>query len=107
MKITNAETRENLDFGISVEMGDLGETIPSELDNVYSDNSFSEKPQVVYRTFRSDDLSEPLLEVDLEIKSISFNKTGCKFEAKAPALNVSSTGELYKLSRFPMLRGFL
>jgi len=108
LKITAVGTRENLDFGVRVDLGDLGEVLPVELDNVATAAGYGTKPVVKYRTYRSDDLTAPLYSpVTLEIENFSFTRNGCSFEAKAPSLNISSTGETYSLDRFPMLRGFL
>lgn len=108
LQIENAGVRDDLDQAIKINLGDLGEVLPKELDEVSSNNGFGTKPTVVYRTYRSDDLSRPLFgPVTLEVSSFAFNREGSTFEAKAPSLNVNKTGEVYKLDRFPMLRGFL
>ena len=108
LKITGNEVRENMDFGITVELGDLGEIIPKELDAVAQADAFQTKPSVIYRTYRSDDRSAPIYgPINLEITSFAFKGEGCIFEAKAPALNVNGTGETYKFGQFPMLRGFV
>ena len=52
LKITGNEVRENMDFGITVELGDLGEIIPKELDAVAQADAFQTKPSVIYRTYR-------------------------------------------------------
>ena len=108
LSIENAGVRDDLDQALTINLGDLGEVLPKELDEVSSNDGFGTKPTVVYRTYRSDDLSRPLFgPVALEVTSFAFNREGSTFEAKAPLLNVNKTGELYKLDRFPMLRGFL
>lgn len=108
LTIENAGARDDLDQSITINLGDLGEVLPLELDEVSSNNGFGTKPSVVYRTYRSDDLTQPLFgPVYLEVESFAFNREGSTFQAKAPSLNVNKTGELYKLDRFPMLRGFL
>lgn len=108
LKITPNETRDNLDCAFNIEVGDLGEVLPIELDAVSAADTFETKPTVIYRTYRSDDLTKPLFgPLILEIGEINFNDTGAVFEAKAPSLNVSQTGEIYSVSRFPMLRGFM
>lgn len=108
LKITSIGSRGDLDQGFKITMGDLGELIPSEIDRVISANTFGLKPSVKYRTFRSDDLNTvmfgPLI---LEIKTFTFTKEGAMFEAKAPTLNNNGTGELYRIDRFPGLRGFV
>jgi hypothetical protein len=108
LKIDGNSPRGDLDFTINVSFGDLGEVLPPEIDAVTAANGFGVKPVVKYRTYSSTDLTTPLFgPVVLEIESFSFNREGASFSAKAPSLNNTSTGELYKIDRFPMLRGFL
>lgn len=108
LSVHGTADREDLDFGIEVTLGDLGEVIPNEIDAITSANGFTEKPVVRYRTYRSDLLTEPLYgPVKLEIKEFAFNREGSKFAAKAPSLNINQTGETYTINRFPMLRGML
>lgn len=108
LRIENNGTRDDLDQSFTFTLGDLGEVLPKELDAVASGSGFGEKPKVVYRTYRSDDLTVPLFgPVLLEVESFAFNREGSSFTAKAPSLNINKTGELYTLERFPMLRGFL
>jgi len=108
LKITNVGNREDLDFGLRIDLGDLGEVLPVEIDAISSASGFETKPTIKYRTYRSDDLTAPLLgPYTLEVDAFSFNREGSSFEARAPSLNINRTGELYKIDRFPMLRGFL
>jgi hypothetical protein len=44
---------------------------------------------------------------EMEINSISFNKTGAVFTARPTTLNRTRVGEVYDPGRFPMLKGFL
>lgn len=108
LKITPSGSSLDLDFGFKIEFGDLGEALPQELDLVAANNGFSIRPEIIFRTYRSDDL-ESILQgpLYLECSEFTFTKTGAAFEAKAPSLNVSRTGEIYTFQRFPMLRGFL
>lgn len=108
MKITQLAVRDDLDTGISVQFGDLGEVLPNELDAIHVDDSYDIPPTVKYRTYRSDDLSAPLYgPLTLQIRNVSANKDGASFDAKAPRLNYGKTGEIYSMRRFPMLRGFI
>lgn len=108
MRIENNGSRDDLDQSFTITLGDLGEVLPKELDSVASAQGYGVNPVVTYRTYRSDDLTRPLFgPVLLEVESFAFNREGSTFTAKAPSLNVNKTGELYKLERFPMLRGFL
>jgi hypothetical protein len=108
LQIESVGLREDLDYGLSINLGDLGEVLPTELDRVSSDDAFDVKPSVIYRTFRSDDLSSPLFgPLTLEVTAFSFNREGSTFEAMAPSLNINGTGEVYSIDRFPMLRSFV
>jgi len=108
MQITQSDSRDDLDTGINVQFGDLGETLPKELDAVFAVNSYDTPPTVKYRVYRSDDLTQPLYgPLVLQIRSISQDENGAAFEAKAPRLNFNRTGRLYTVTDFPMLRGFL
>lgn len=100
--------KNDLDYSLQIIIGDLGEVLPTELDAVAAAEGYQINPMVIYRTYRSDDLTAPLFgPIELEIESFSFKKEGASFKAKAPSLNLNRTGEYYDLSRFPMLRAFL
>lgn len=108
LKISASGARDNLDCSLTFQLGDLGEVLPAEMDAIDAASGWTTKPTVIYRTFRSDDLTAPMFgPITLEVVDFSFKREGCQFEARAPWLNVVKTGELYDLDRFPMLRGFL
>lgn len=108
LRLTPTKASDDLDQVIKTELGDLGQVIPQELDNVNAAGTFLTKPVFKYRTFRSDDLSAPLFgPLTLQVSNLSFTKQGCSFDAAAPTINVNSTGEVYTINRFPMLKGFL
>jgi len=98
---------EDLDFGIEIEFGDLDGLLQDEIATL-TDYGLDEKPICNFRQYRSDNYSMPIYgPLVLEITELSFTKEGAQFEAVAPYRNVSSTGELYTLNKFPMLRGLL
>lgn len=108
LRISLSNEKDDLDQIVKIDLGDLGEIVQTELDLIEAANSYSIKPSLKYRTFRSDDLETVLYgPLILEIKSFSFTREGSTFEAKAPSLNINKTGEVYSLDRFPMLRGLL
>jgi hypothetical protein len=109
LQCTKGGSGTNLEQSISVQFGDLGEILPKELDLIRAGNGFDEYPAVKYRAYRSDDLTHVMdgTAIYLEIRDLDFNREGCSFVAKAPSLNISKTGELFKIGRFPMLRGLL
>lgn len=66
------------------------------------------KPTMIYRSYRSDDLTAPLDgPYKFQVNNISFKKEGATFSCGAPRLNYTATGEVYTMDRFPMLKGFL
>jgi hypothetical protein len=108
LQITPVGSGDDLDQVLKVQLGDLGELLPQELDAIFTANGFGIKPTLIYRTYRSDDLTAPLYgPLRFEINNISFKAEGAVFEATAPKLNTAATGELYTTNRFPMLRGFI
>jgi|ERR1051326_639376 hypothetical protein len=108
MKLRPAKASDDLDYALKVDFADLGQIVPQELDNVNAAGTFMTKPVFKYRTFRSDDFSAPLFgPLVLAVNNLAFTKEGVGFDAQAPKINISSTGELYTTNRFPMLKGFL
>lgn len=92
---------------LQVNLGDLGSIIATEIGNVWEANGLNTRPALNWRVYRSDDLTGPIHgPIELEIVNVTTSKEGCAFEARAPELNASRTGELYTVERFPMLRGF-
>lgn len=107
-KVKQKGSRGDLDFGIEVNLGDVGEIIPSEIDAVAEAGGFLTKPALRYWAFRSDDLAEPIFgPITLEVPQFAINATGASFEARAPQLNANKTGERISLDRFPMQRGLI
>jgi hypothetical protein len=95
---------DDLEASIRVDLGDLGEVLPIEIDAVAAAGAFLIKPKVRFWAYRSDDLTTPIFgPVHLEVTQISNNPEGASFDAKAPSLNSNRTGLLYRLEVFPML----
>lgn len=108
MSIKNLGSRDDLDNGISVTFSDLGKIVPKEIQRIQADNGFAVKPTAKFYVYDSSDLSQPLYgPLHYSIKTFTFNREGVTFEAKAPELNYSATGMLYRIDAFPMLRGAL
>lgn len=106
IKPTGSST--DLDQTLEINLGDLGEVVPFELDLIAASCGFSIKPIINYRTYRSDDLTAPMFGPQLfQINTISFTKDGATISASAPRLNLNQTGEIYGMDRFTMMRGFL
>lgn len=108
MEITELSDQADLDTGVRIDFGDLGEVLPRELDAAYASDAMQVKPAVVYRAYRSDDLTSPLIgPLNLEATTFNFQPQGASFEASAPYVNNNKTGETFNLTRFFTLRGFL
>lgn len=108
LKVERNGSLEDLDFGFKIDLGDLGGNLQLEVDRIADSDGFQTKPRCVFRGYRSDDLTSPIEgPLELEVTELAFNSDGAQFDAVAPYKNISSTGEIYELNRFPMLRGFL
>jgi len=106
-EVSGEAARDDLDAEITIQLGDLGEIMPQEIDAIEEANGMLVRPSVRYWVFRSDDLTTPIYgPIALEVPVILLDEQGSALTARAPRLNANRTGELYTLSRFPMLRGF-
>jgi hypothetical protein len=108
LTITRQGSNTDLDQKLQINLGDLGEMLPTELDAIAAANNFVTKPVVIFRSYRSDNLTAPLYgPIQFNADNIAFNQTGATISANAPQLNTAETGELYTVDRFPMLNGLL
>lgn len=106
LQIKGIAANQNLDQVLEVQLGDLGDLLQVEIDNIAAANGFLTKPVCKYRRYRSDDLSAPIEgPIVFEIPNVTFNSQGSAFQAQAPQVNNNKTGEIYTYDRFPMLRG--
>ena len=103
--ITDQAIRPDLDFSMQVQLGDLGEIIPQEIDAVRAADGMRTRPTVIYRSFSSSDLTR-ILEgpFRLEMRGPAVSAEGTAFVAAAKTANTSATGRFYSYSDFPTLR---
>jgi hypothetical protein len=107
LQITPTGSDSDLDQVLKVQLGDLGEILPMELDRISVAGTFKILPTLTYRQYRSDQLGAPIDGPHVfQIDNIAFNETGAAFQASAPRVNQTGTGQRYSYDRFPMLRGF-
>jgi hypothetical protein len=107
-RILPVATRDDLVQALSVSLGDTGDIIAAEIERIWAANGLNTRPVLKYRAYPSDDLGVPMLgPLVLELASVTTSREGATFEARAPELNASRTGELYDVNRFPMLKPFL
>lgn len=108
MDIKRSGEQNNLDQSLTVSFGDLGEILPQEIDNVVNADNSLEYPAVIYRVWRSDDLSSPLEGPEVyRIETINFKKDSSTFDIVAPRLNLYGSGIIYNNADIPMLQGFV
>lgn len=104
MGITAQTVRNDLDQKLDATIVDYDDTLIEAVEEIESG-----AVQVALRKYRSDDLTSPVHTIKtLEARKISKDSDGkVTFAAEAASLNSVGTGELYTLSRFPLLRGTL
>lgn len=108
MSILEGQIGDDLDFSLRIQIMDLGEILADEMDEVADNDGFDTEPTVVYRSFRSDDLTAPLFgPITLKVQNLTFDANGAIFDAIAGNENSQKTGDVYTLERFPMLRASL
>lgn len=108
LRLQRTGAADDLDSTLQVTLGDLGELVSSEIDHVRAADTFHIRPTVNFRQYRSDDLTGPIWgPYRFEAPTFQMTREGTVFTAQAPKLNLVTTGKLYSMDRFPMLRGFL
>lgn len=108
LSIKPTGSQDDLDQTMQIQLGDLGEVVPAEIDLCFAAGTMLTKPILTYRVYRSDDLTAPMDGPFIyEITTIAQKRSQAAFTATAPKLNTSRTGEIYSIDRFPMLAGFL
>lgn len=108
LRITRDGMTDDLDSSLKIDLGDLGDLVQAQWEQVVADNGTHTKPTVKFRVYRSDDLNTLLYGPYVyEAVDFSITREGTSFTAQAPKLNLTATGEIYTLDRFPGLRGTL
>ncbi|OTG79577.1 hypothetical protein B9T31_16950 [Acinetobacter sp. ANC 4558] len=107
MSIKRANVTNDLEQRLSITLADMEDELMNAIKNIRRSTSPRIKPKLVFKTYRDDDLSAPMNEIQtLEIATISGDSTGLvTFEAQAPELNAVKTGRLFTFEDYPLLRG--
>lgn len=107
MTIKRNNVTNDLDQSISATLADVDDELIDAVELSYETEHRSVRAQLVYKVFRSDDLTTPMIELQtLEIPKISKSSDGrVTFDAKARGLNDVGTGRVYTFEEFPLLRG--
>lgn len=107
VSLTRPDKNDTLDQVLTIQFGDLGEILPTEIDRVYNADAMDEKPLIKYRAFRSDDLSAPMLgPLEFQVEGVAHTKSGAGLRAAAKRLQRFGTGLAYTFDRFDTLKGF-
>ncbi|WGO87973.1 DUF1833 family protein [Acinetobacter pittii] len=106
LAIQKGKTSDDLDQSINITIGELGQIVP-QLIKIILDANSEEKPQVIYRSYLSSDLTAPVDVIyGLEVETMNQDYQACTFEAVAQRLNSVGTGRIYTTDMFPSLKGF-
>lgn len=104
--VERSSEQDNLDQSMRFSIGDLGQQIPDLIDQIYLDDVLV-LPVLNYRAYLTGEYDGPcFLDKGLLVENVSRSYKGSTFEANAPNLNDSGTGELYVASTDPSLKGF-
>lgn len=106
MDITLTDARDDLDQVIELKVMDSDLTNMLETAMRLLPNT---KPRMTYRSYRSDDLTEPMYILKgLLVSNAAFAKHNViQLEAKAMELNENGSGLIYTFEDFQLLRGFI
>jgi hypothetical protein len=107
LSIKRTGANDNLDQTLQINLGELSQIIPPEIDRVRAAGQILTKPTLTYRTFRSDTLEIMEGPFVFELPTLARTADQNALQARAPRLNQNATGEIYTMTRFPMLRAFL
>ncbi len=107
MSIKRSNVTNDLEQKLSITLADMEDELMTAIENIRSSAYPRVKPQIIFKIYRDDDLSNPMFEMQtLEIPIISKDSTGLvTFDAQAPELNSVKTGRLYTFEEYPLLRG--
>jgi hypothetical protein len=107
MSIKRSNVTNDLDQQLSITLADMQDELMDALENIDNTPFENVRPQVKSKIYRDDDLSSPMIEMQmLEVDAVSKDSTGLvTFDAKAAELNSVRTGRLYTFEDYPLLRG--
>lgn len=100
--------KDDLDQQLNISLGTLGEVLPKELARLKTNNGFLTKPSLIYRTYSSGNL-DFIMQGPINLFAVEFlsRSDGTAINSQAENISASRTGEIFDLTRFFMLRGFI
>lgn len=106
LNISKSAENGNLDQGLNIKIGDVGELIPDLIDLILDDEQI-ELPKVNYRAYFIGQYDSPIVVArELDLESITRDWKGSECEVVAPGLNDNGNGEVYSASTDPSLISF-
>lgn len=107
MSIKRNNVTNDLEQTISITFADMDDELINAILAVRSSVNALVRPSFVYKSYRDDDLSAPMITLQtLEIAKVSKDSSGLvTFDAQAPDLNSVGTGLVYDFENYPLLRG--
>ena len=106
LTISKSAENGNLDQGLNIKIGDVGEVIPVLIDLILEDDDI-ELPKVNYRAYFIGQYDSPIVVARaLDLESITRDWKGSECEVAAPGLNDNGNGEVYSASTDPSLISF-
>lgn len=107
-QVTKLTSESGLDYGFNITLGDISDTIQTELANLVGTNALDTEPTLTFRSYRDDNLNLELELVEgLVISQFNFTADASSLEATAPNANGNRTGVTYNFEDFPSLEGFV
>lgn len=108
LSIKKSKSSDDLDQSLEIAVGDLGLEFPLEIDRLRASEYSQTKPSLHYREYLMSDLTKPMLSIlNLDVTDYQPQQSGASFTCQAKRLNLSKTGEVYTLDKFPTMRGFV
>lgn len=106
MSIQRSTVSNDLDQKLTLTLADVDDQFIQSVVAARLGEHWNVRPSFKWRLYRSDDLTRSMISLQtLQVADLSKDASGkCTFEAKAPELNNSKTGEIYNLEKYKLLR---
>lgn len=106
MSIQRSTVSNDLDQKLALTLADVDDQFIKAIVNARLSEHWSVRPTLKWRLYRDDDLTRPMVSLQtLEVSELSKDGSGnCTFDANAPGLNNSGTGEDYNIEKYKLLR---
>lgn len=105
MSIQRSTVSNDLDQKLALTLADVDDQFIQSVVAARLGEHWNVRPSLKWRLYRSDDLTRSMISLQtLQVADLSKDATGkCTFDAKAPELNNSKTGEIYNREKFKLL----